>query len=277
VVPEKDLRLPPAKGWYAYRIELFLVGVISFTPLSLALGLLVGEPGLLFLPLFFGSLFLVLLRTYNFYQNMVEFYSAGCIMITRQNALFILPSLFCLIGSGIGLSASATQSWTTTVIMLVLGIGCSLPFLYMKRVTFAVMLLPALFLFGIGGFDAAARLDGYALDFNASFTVVPNILLCFLLLKYRKLLGSIYDVSLIIRPINNAEFHPSYPILLARYLKKRCLDQDSDDEGESKGDEEESKDSGGGDDDVHDGALRQGRTERRGAVGAIPALVVAPP
>ncbi len=213
LVDEKDLRLPPAKGWYAYRVELVLVGILVGFPIALLMAVFSNSAGMIFLPLLIGSTYLLCLRIISFGKNFMLFYSAGCIALSAQAFLFISPLLLLMMASVMGMTASGS-SWTIVSALLILGMILSLPYLYMKRVTFAVMMMPFIFLTAVGSFNASLRLSGAPIDTYCSITVAPGILICILLLKCRQRMGSIWDVSLIIRPIDNAEFKPMWIVAL---------------------------------------------------------------
>lgn len=211
LVDEKALRLPPAKGWFAYRLELVLVGLLVGFPLGLFLAVSSQDPGLAFLPMLIGCAILLTLRVVAFAKGFSEYYTAGCLVLSVQAAIFLLPLLFFVIGSLLGMNATSLGlPWMSVSIMIIIGLVLSLPYLYMKRVTFAYRLLPVIFLFALGTINAAIRLDGEPIDVFCSATIAPSVVLLLRLMKFRTDLGSIWDVSLIIRPISDAQFEPMW-------------------------------------------------------------------
>lgn len=237
LVDERALRLPPAKGWYAYRLELTMVGIIVGLPLGAFLAVSAQDPGLVFLPLLVGCGFLLALRVVSFAQGFNEYYTAGCLVLSMQAALFILPLLFLVIGALLGLNATSMGlSWMVVSIMMIVGLVLSLPYLYMKRVTFAYRLLPLILLFSIGSINASLRLDGAPVDYFASATVAPGILILWRLMRFRSDLGAIWDVSLIIRPIAGATFKPLWVMqqLGACVDRLRRRDEEQDEDGEDE-------------------------------------------
>ena len=205
------MRLPPAKGWFAYRLELVLVGLIIGFPLGLFLAVSSDDPGFAFLPMLVGCAVLLTLRMVTFAKGFSEYYTAGCLVLSVQAAIFLLPLFFFVIGSVLGMNATSLGlSWMIVSVMMIIGLVLSLPYLYMKRVTFAYRLLPIILLFAVGTINASTRLDGAPVDVFCSATIAPGVILLLRLMKFRTDLGSIWDVSLIIRPIGNAQFEPMW-------------------------------------------------------------------
>lgn len=246
LVDEKVIRLPPSKGWYAYRVELTLVGIIMGTPLGLYLSISAQDPGLVFLPMLVGCGFLLALRLLSFGQGLKEYITAGCIVLSVQASIFILPLLFFVIASLLGLNATSLGlSWVVVSIVMFIALILSLPYLYMKRVTFAFRLLPLIILFLIGSLNASLRLDGAPVDMFACATVAPGVIMLWQMMRFRADLGAIWDVSLIIRPIGDAKFKPLWIMkqlsLFIEKVKNRnsmAAEEEDEDELGMKGAEE---------------------------------------
>lgn len=237
LVDEKALRLPPAKGWYAYRVELVMVWIIIGFPLSLFLAISAQDAGMVFLPLLLGCGILLCLRLVSFARGFTEYYTAGCLALSLQAAIFILPPLLFVVSSLLSMNAgSLGLSWILVSIIMIVGIVCSLPYLYMKRVTFAYRLLPLIVFFAVGSINASFRLDGAPIDMYATVTITPGVIIAWRMMRFRSDLGSIWDVSLLIRPVGDAKFEPTWIIRQVNALlslvrsRREQLDEVEDDE-----------------------------------------------
>lgn len=227
MVPESQLRLPPGKGCYAYRVELCLALLVLFFPIGVLAAITIS-PALFVFPLLILSLALLYLRVAAFLEYFREYYTAGCLVIAKQSALFTVPILMLLISSLLTLGQESLQlPWSVCAMLFIVTMFSALPVIYFKRPTFAVMFLVLAVQVGAFLLLAALRLDETPIDPYIATTLAPVVTSTYTLFKYRKLLGFVWDVSLIIRPLKYDQYEMSSPAQLWHYIHE-LFKSDSD-------------------------------------------------
>lgn len=250
VVEEHELRLPPGKGAMAYRTELGITLLVLFFPLALAAAIVVS-PGFLFAPALLFSAVMICYRLYSFVDTFIEFYSAGCCVIFQQNMIFTLPLLLLLGTSVSGLMKETLGlPWLMVAGLLMVTELFALPVIYIKRPTFAVM-IGVLFLESSLTFVMIAlRLDGYDFVPYMVIDLFPAFMGVFTLLKFRRWLGFVWDVSMNIRPLEFAYYEPSFiGRLKKKYLRSRVVPEEDSDSSSEEEEEETVEDEKADDND----------------------------
>eukprot|EP00603_Paraphysomonas_imperforata_P000158 CAMPEP_0114433898 /NCGR_PEP_ID=MMETSP0103-20121206/11950_1 /TAXON_ID=37642 ORGANISM="Paraphysomonas imperforata, Strain PA2" /NCGR_SAMPLE_ID=MMETSP0103 /ASSEMBLY_ACC=CAM_ASM_000201 /LENGTH=814 /DNA_ID=CAMNT_0001603703 /DNA_START=52 /DNA_END=2496 /DNA_ORIENTATION=- len=252
VVEEHELRLPPGKGAMAYRTELGIAMLVLFFPLGLMGAIMMG-PGLLFFPTLLFSISLLLYRIHSFFETFFEYYSAGCCVIFQQSMIFTTPILMLFITSLFGLmKESLGVSWIVIAVLVIVTELTAMPVIYIKRPTFAVMVGILFFETSLTFLFLALKLDGVFLIPYMLVDLFPGFVAIYTLLRFRRWLGYVWDVSMRIRPLEFDFYEPSY---LGQLLKKSGLfskkvspteedesDEDESEEEEDEGDDEEQND-----------------------------------
>lgn len=254
VVEEHELRLPPGKGAMAYRIELGISLLVLFFPIGLIGGVLFG-PGMIFLPTFFLSLSLLIYRIQSFVETFMEYYSAGCCVIFQQSMIFTLPILLLFCTSVLGLMKDTLGvSWSIIVASLVLTELTAMPVIYIKRPTFAVMIGILFIESSLTFLMLGLKMDGITIIPYMLIDLFPAFVGIYTLLRFRRWLGYVWDVSMRIRPMEFDFYEPSF---LGKMIKKTGIfsrkvvpeEESSDEESE---DEEEQEEENGEDDTAID-------------------------
>jgi hypothetical protein len=248
VVEEHELRLPPGKGAMAYRTELGISMLVLFFPLGLMGAILMG-PGMFFFPTFLLALSLLIYRIQSFFETFLEFYSAGCCVIFQQSMIFTLPILMLFITSLLGLmQESLGISWTIIAACVVVTEITAMPVIYIKRPTFAVMVGILFMESSLTFLMVGLKLDGVKLVPYMIVDLFPAFVGIYTLLRFRRWLGYVWDVSMRIRPLEFDFYEPSF---LGKMIKKMNLfskkvapEEESDDESEEEEDEEEEEQEG---------------------------------
>jgi hypothetical protein len=248
VVEEHELRLPPGKGAMAYRTELGISMLVLFFPLGL-MGAILVDPGIIFFPTFVLSLSLLIYRVQAFFETFLEYYSAGCCVIFQQSMIFTTPILMLFVTSLAGLmKESFGLSWLIIAGLVIMTELTAMPVIYIKRPTFAVMIGILFIESSLTFLMAALKLDGIFLVPYMLVDLFPAFVGIYTLLRFRRWLGYVWDVSMCIRPL---EFDFYEPSSVGKLIKKLGIfskkvspdDEESEDESEDEEDDEE----GGGD------------------------------
>jgi hypothetical protein len=219
MVYERDIRLLPAKGSYAYLTELCMALIVIFFPLGIAAALFISPGFLLFPPLAVASVLLVI-RINAFYEGLNEFYTAGCCIIFQQHSIYTAPILMLVIAGVLCLLQPALGvPWVAVAISFIVAKFIALPVVYIKRPTFALMCLILFLQSSIGLFLLAMRLDGVALFPYITIDLAPFLTSVYTLIMYRRWLGYVWDVSLIIRPLQFAMYDESTLWKAFQYIK----------------------------------------------------------
>ena len=108
--------------------------------------------------------------------------------------------------------------WSVCAVLFIVTMFSALPVIYFKRPTFAVMFLVLAVQVGAFLLLAALRLDETPIDPYIATTLAPVVTSTYTLFKYRKLLGFVWDVSLIIRPLKYDQYEMSSPAQLWHYI-----------------------------------------------------------
>lgn len=207
-VDDAALRLPPQKGFYAYRVELGMVVLVLTFPLFLLIAVsstgTTGQ-GLVLLPLFLVSLSLLLERVYCLIKSFLDYYQAGFMSAFRLFLLYSLPLILLVAASGSALSIdktskSSSSGWSCVCIVFNLAQLSSLHLLYMMRPTYCLMLTVLLPLAFAGEYLAAGFVSSTGLGLDLGYCLLP-LLLTVLMLKYiRRHIHAVWDVCLVVRP-----------------------------------------------------------------------------
>lgn len=210
MVEERYLRLPAQKGSYAYVTELVLAMLVLFFPLSVA-GSFLMSPSAFFLPPLTAGVFLLYIRVDAFLDSFHEHMVAGCCLIFQHNLIFTAPLVLLVASGAMGLAQPFLGlPWVMVVICLIAAKFCSLLIMYLKRPTFAVMALVLFLQTSACLFMLALRLDGMVLWRYISIDLAPAFTSLYTLLRYRRWLGYVWDVSLKIRPALYADYEISH-------------------------------------------------------------------
>jgi hypothetical protein len=243
VVEENELRLPPGKGAMAYRTELGIAMLVLFFPIGLMGAVLVG-PGMIFFPTFLLSLALLVYRIQSFFETFLEFYSAGCCVIFQQSMIFTLPILLLFITSLLGLmKESLGVSWVVIAAFVIVTEVTAMPVIYIKRPTFAVMIGILFMESSLSFLLVGLRMDGVEIIPYILIDVFPAFVGIYTLLRFRRWLGYVWDVSMRIRPLEFDFYEPSF---LGKVIKKmNIFSPKVSPEEEEESDEEEEEEEGG--------------------------------
>jgi hypothetical protein len=285
MIEEHELRLPPSKGLYAYRVELALAILVLTIPLSLMAAIAMNSPGIAFFPLTIFSTILLFFRLFEFLESFSEYYAAGCCLIFQQHLLLSYPLILVFLASVLLLTAAMNHIPILVLgIFLIMTMFASLPVIYLKRPTFAVMTSVIFVQLGLSIFLISYRLtsanasDGSrGTSFVGPWVMIdtfPALTSVYTLIRYRRWLTYVWDVSLIIRPTEYSEYEVSslrqfYDIIceLMRGGGRGGGGTGEEEKDEEKGDEEE----GGG---VR-GRVAGGGGKGKGKGGTIPSLEMA--
>ena len=244
VVEEHELRLPPGKGAMAYRTELCISLLILFFPLSI-IGAILVSPGFFFLPTLALSAFLLSYRAYAFVDTFREYYTAGCCVIFQQSMIFSLPLLMLLVTSVFGLlRESLGMSWIVIAALIIVTEVTAIPVIYIKRPTFAVMIGILFIESSLTFILLALKLDGVKFNPYVLVDLFPAFVGIYTLLRFRRWLGHVWDVSMRIRPLEYAYYEPSFLGVLFKKLGifSAKVAPENEDESYEDDDEEESED-----------------------------------
>lgn len=218
-VLESALRMVPHKRRYAYRVEMAMAVITTFTPFGLTLAF-ISDAGFVFLPLLLASVALLILRLGAFCQYFYNFYNSGAITMVIFFLLYGLPVLLLTVAAAIGLSSTSADptAWNTVANMFIAAKMFSLPVLYIMRPAFCVIGV-AVFIPSSAGMSLLAS---HFVDPTATpilYPVVP-LALTVLIVKYlRKHLHAVWDVCLVIRPCPPvSELNPSIVTTVKDYI-----------------------------------------------------------
>jgi hypothetical protein len=216
LIEENELRLPPAKGSYAYLVELSIALVILFIPMALMLAIYLHSVGIAFLPFLLFSFILFISRLNEFLNAFIEYYAAGCCLIFQQHLLFLYPLLFLFISTLLMILSTVLLIFhmipiIVITIFIIFTMFISLPIIYIKRPTFAILALVLFAQLSLCFLLISIRLDGHGKSFIPWVMVdtFPALTSVYTLLRYRRWLGYIWDVSLIIRPVEYSDYEVS--------------------------------------------------------------------
>lgn len=238
MIDEHELRLPPGKGQYSYRAELAISMVVLFFPLGILGSLVLGSPGIFFGPILVMALVLIFYRALEFQEAFTEYYTAGCCVIFQQHSLIFTPLLFLLAAGGAAVARDAIGiPWIVIACLLVCTKFASLPTMYIRRPTFAAMCLVLFVQTSICFLLVAIRLDGGGKSFVPWVMVdgFPGVTAVYTLLRYRRWLGYIWDVSLKIRPLEYDNYEVTYIRQGFDYIKDLLKKKEEESEGAEDG------------------------------------------
>lgn len=213
LLEESELRLPPSKGLYAYRVELGLALLGLFIPIGLMGGIFLQMPGFTLLPFTGVAAVLLGFRVLEFLDSFREYYAAGCCLLFQQHLLVSYPLLTVVICGALALLFGMMGIPAVVIaIFIILTMFSSLPVIYIKRPTFAVLCLVLFGQLSICFLLVAIRIDGHGRSFIpwVMIDALPALTSVYTLLRYRRWLGYIWDVSLYIRPVEYADYEVSY-------------------------------------------------------------------
>ena len=222
MIEEHELRLPPGKGQYSYRAELAIALLVLFFPLGILGALVMDSPGIFFAPLVIMALVLVMYRALEFQEAFSEYYAAGCCVIFQQHSLIFTPLLLLLASGGAALGQDAIGiPWVVVAVFMICTKFASLPTMYIHRPTFAVMCCVLFIQTSICFILVAIRLDGGGKSFVPWVMVdgFPAMTAVYTLLRYRRWMGYVWDVSLKIRPLEYDNYEVTYIRQAYDYIK----------------------------------------------------------
>lgn len=218
-VLESSLRSRPEKRAYVYRVEQCMLLIVVLLPIGL-LGMVTGQPSLLALGLMISMTILFSIRCVTMIQYFYNYYAAGLLKILAIHTFYTLPIFFLWIGSIIGMAnGSELSTWTTVVVLIIMGKIFSLPILYMMRPAFALISM-VLFLFSSAGLFLTAEYVAGSSPFPYIAIPIGPLIILLLLIKYlRKHLHNVWDVCLVIRPkIDISYTNPSIFLTIRNWL-----------------------------------------------------------
>lgn len=227
LVGEEDLRLPPEKRGYAYKVELCMLLIVFMLPICVIASMVI-RPGLLFFPTFLVGAFLTSHRLLALSSWFRQFHHAGLWPILKTSAFFTMPCLLMLVASVIPLLG---MSWTLSAYAWIAAKLTSLPILYIMKPMFCIMGSVMFFFTSCGFFFLARFCDGDPIFDMMAINMAPLLVASLLMMYYRRILVSVIDVNLVIRPPLN--FIKPEPWYIRLYNFITCV-KDLDDEEAAK-------------------------------------------
>jgi hypothetical protein len=273
LIEEHEIRLPPSKGLYSYHIELYLSLLIVFFPISLIITIYLNQPNLFILPFLLFIIILLIHCLMNFIESFYEYYAAGCCLLFQQYLLFIYRLILFLISTLLLLLTSSYISYVILIILIIFSMFLSLPVIYLKRPTFAILTFIFFIQISISLLLISIRLDGHGHSFIpwVMIDTFPALTSIYTLIRYRRWLSYIWDVSLFIRPVEYAEYEVSsfrrwYDLLKEIFISFRGEEEEKE---EGQGNEEIRSGVGGNDLESQTGVSANGTS------GGVPSLEMA--
>ncbi len=200
LVQENLLRLPPEKRDFAYKVEICIVFIVWFLPISIIAAFQVS-PGLILFSTFIVSGLLFCIRMFNFVKYTIRYINAGCCIIFKQTMLFASPLLFLVLASGACLlKDSVGITWSTIAILLIITKVLSLPTLYMLRPMYVLICGIVFLQTSVFAFLIAKYLDGTPISPMIAVALAPALTTVLTLKYIRKHLHLMWDPCIIIRP-----------------------------------------------------------------------------
>lgn len=196
LVLEENLRLPPEKRTYAYRVEMMMIVLVLFFPLGIVAAF-VQMPGAVFLGPLLVALVLLPIRLYRTYTTLRAYHYAGCAPIFRLALFFFLPLFMLLLASVLPVLGA---SWTTTAILFTIAKLSSFPVLYVQKPNFAMFALALFLQTSAGMYLLGSFLDGRPVGKMIAIAIAPLITASCTVIYYRANLCLVWDVQLKIRP-----------------------------------------------------------------------------
>mmetsp|Transcript_27501 Transcript_27501/g.26315 ORF Transcript_27501/g.26315 Transcript_27501/m.26315 type:complete len:831 (+) Transcript_27501:56-2548(+) len=225
LVDEHKLRLPPAKGNYAFRVELGMVIVVFISPIFLIISMrsALGSPqeGLTFLGIFIVGVLLLILRIGLFISYVRRFSFGGIIAIAKLSCMYIVPIIILLVAcSPVTYSA---QGWKAVAAVWIVMKIMSIPLLYAIKPSFALFASILFFQTSLGFLLIGLYLDsGIPVTGNSLLgTLAPLMSATITLIIYRSFWDKVWDVSLTIRysRINEQNEGVNYSLFLKKANK----------------------------------------------------------
>ena len=196
LVLEENLRLPPEKRAYAYRIEMMIVFLVLTFPLGIAIASL-GLPGAIFFGPFIVALVLFSIRIYRTVTTMRKYHYAGICPILRTAIFFTLPLFLLLLATVLPFLGS---NWTTVAILFIAAKLTACPVLYVQKPNFAIFALALFLQSGAGMYMTAKYADGAPVHPNLGIAFAPFFSASLTVMYYRRYLVAVWDVQLKMRP-----------------------------------------------------------------------------
>ncbi len=204
LVSEKLLRLPPAKGDFAYKVELGMVAIIASLPLMLMNAITqdttAGQAGVFSVVLAVAVLLLLLrIELLINYARLFKF--SGLYVILKLSLVYLVPIVLLIVAASPQLVTMG--GWTATAAAWIATKILALPFLYTLKPSFG-LLGGLLFLQTSAG---CVLLATYLDHGNSAFltldmmllTLTPFATALLTLAYYRYILDKVWDVTITIR------------------------------------------------------------------------------
>ena len=199
LVLEENLRLPPEKRTYAYRVEMMMVFLVLTFPLGIAIAS-IGLPAAVFFGPLVVSLVLFSIRVVRTIATMRKYHYAGICPTLRIATFFTLPLLLLLLAAVLPFLGGA---WTPVAILFIAAKFSALPVLYVQKPNFAVFALALFVQTGAGMFLTAKYVDGQPVHPNLGIALAPFFSATLTAMYFRLSLAAVWDVQLKIRPPPN--------------------------------------------------------------------------
>lgn len=196
LVLEENLRLPPEKRSFAYRVETMMVVLVLFFPLGI-IAASIAVPAAIVLGPLLVALVLFPIRLYRTIMTMRTYHYAGMCPIFRLALFFTLPLFLLLLGSVLPFLGA---SWTIVAILLIGAKLTACPVLYVQKPNFAVFALGLFLQTSAGLYLLGAYMDGNPVHPMLGVALAPIFTACVSAIYIRRNLHAVWDVQLTIRP-----------------------------------------------------------------------------
>ena len=204
LISEKLLRLPPAKGDFAYKVEIGMVIVITTFPLTLLNAINqktdAGRANV-FVMVLVVAIVLLLLRVELLINYARLFKYSGFSIILSLSMVYLIPIVFLVVASSPlvveqGRWISMAAAWIVTKML-------SIPFLYTMKPSYGILGAVLFLQTSVGFVLMAEYLDDNIqpiLTMNSlGLTLVPFATAAITCIYYRYILDKVWDVTLTIR------------------------------------------------------------------------------